>query len=244
MIHFYDSSGNELLKLKYKAIACYGNYFLVVNNDNEMAVFDSEFNNLTGFEMKYDSLVDYELRSKMNSMHLWVVGNNIVVVNNYLQDYNKTGYSHSTAYFIKNNKIFKTIKEVGFDKDGVVYSYDKNHVITIYDSDLNEKYTIKLESVNKILEIKKINSVMISVKYLNSDEEEITKYYQDGKEVEYNYGKVLYFNDEYNVYKTENSVDLYNKEMKKIDSVEGDKAQYMAEYLVIGKGIYKIEKRN
>jgi len=75
--------------------------FKEVDSNDNMAVYDKDYKNITGFNMKYDSLLEYELRSNINSIYLWKVGNNLVVVNNYLQDINKTEFSKGNAYFIK-----------------------------------------------------------------------------------------------------------------------------------------------
>ena len=239
-----NKSGDDIVKIKYQAIDLYNNYYLVVDSDNNMAVYDKDYNNITGFVMKYDSLIDYDMRSNINSIYLWKVGNNIVVVNNYLQDINKTEFSKSNAYFIKNNKIAKTIKEIGFSNNGVVYSYDKNYKITIYDSDLEELYKFKIDDVKKILNISKETDDVIRIKYTNIEEQDIVKYYKEGEEIDFSYGDVIGVKDEVYVILKDEKVIMYDKDLNEIDSLDGTHIKYSNGYLIIDNGIYRIEKRS
>jgi hypothetical protein len=239
-----NKSGETIVKTKYKAIDLYNNYYLVVDTDNNMAVYDKDYNNITGFEMKYDALVDYEMRSNINSIYLWKVGNNIVVVNNYLQDINKTEFSKENAYFIKKNKIVKTIKEIGFSNNGVVYSYDKKYNITIYDSDLEELYKFKIDDVKKILNVSKETDDIIRIKYTNTDEQDIVKYYKEGIETDFPYGDVIGVKDEVYIVLNDDGVKMYNKDFDEIDSLTGSHIKYNDGYLIVDNGIYRIEKRS
>jgi len=239
-----SKNDKELVKTKYKAISLYGNYYLVVDQSNEMAVYDKSNNNLTGFAMKYDPLIEFDLRSSVNSIYLWRAGNNLVVVNNYLQDLNKTEYKYSDAYFIKNNKIVKTIKEIGFANNGLIYSYDKNYNITIYNSDLDKQYSFKIENVKKIVSIKKMIQDIVEVKYVNNQDLDIVKYYLKGKETKYEYGDIVSINQDNYLIKKGNVISLYNNKMEVLDTLEGKKIKNYNNYLIVDTGIYRIEKRS
>ncbi|MBQ4031806.1 MAG: WG repeat-containing protein [Bacilli bacterium] len=239
-----DKNGKELVKAKYKAIGLFGDYYLVVNSKNEMAVYDKNYKNITGFEMSYDPLLEYEPRSSINSFHLWKVGSNLVVVNNYLQDFNKTEYSKSNAYFIKNNKIVKTIKQIGFANNGVVYSYDKDYKVTIYDSDLEVVSEFKVDNAKKILSISREIDDVIKVKCLTEDDSEKDIYYKNGEVIDYSYGELIATKGDIYVIKTDTGVSLYDRNLNKLDSLEGNNIEYKNDYLIVDNGIYKIEKRS
>ena len=239
-----NKKGKELVKVKYKAIGLFGNYYLVVNNNDEMAVYDKDYKNLTGFEMKYDSLLEFEPRSIMNSFHLWKVGSNLVVVNNYNQDLNKTEYKLSDAYFIKNNKVVKTIKEIGFANNGIVYSYDKDYKVTVYDSDLEKLYEFKIDDVIKIISISKETDDIVKVDYIDKEDNEKRIYYKNGEIVDFNYGKVIGIKDDIYIIKNDKSISLYDKDLNIIDTLEGEHFKYKNGYLIVDNGIYKIEKRS
>ncbi len=240
-----DNNKKELLKVNYKAIDLYDNYYLVVNKNNKMAVYDKKLKNITGFEMKYDPLLDYEMRNINNSIHLWQVGNNVVVANNYLQDFNKTEYNHSEAYFIQGNKIVNTINQIGFGNNGLVYSYDKKYNITIYDSNLVKKYSIKLNDIKKIMQIKKETEDFIKISYLDKEDHEHISFYKNGKlDNSFAYGDVLGFVEDCYIVKKDNTIKIYNKDFKEADSIEGKNLKYKNGYLIVDNGIYKVERRN
>ncbi len=239
-----DKNGEKILKTNYKAIDLYNNYYLVVDENNNMAVFDKEYKNLTDFEMKYDPLIEYDLRSNINSIYLWKVGNNVVVVNNYLQDLNKTEFSKCNAYFIKKNKIFKTISELGFSNNGVVYSYDKKYKISIYNSDLEVQYSFKLEDVKKIISISKETDDTFKVKYMTNEDEEKEEFYKEGKEFDFSYGDVIGKKDDVYIIQKDDTVKIYDKDLNEIDSLSGTYIKYNNGYLIVDNGIYRIEKRS
>lgn len=238
-----DINKKELVKIKYKAIDVYNNNYLVVDGSN-MAIFNNNYENITGFKMKYDSTIEFNLRND-NSMHLWHVGNNFVVVNNYLQDMKKIEYTKRSAYFIKNNKITNTIKQVGFENNGLVYSFNDEYLVTFYGSELDEDYSIQLKNVNKLLSISNVTIDTIKVLYLNKENKEEVKYYKKGKEIEFNYGTSLFFNEDYEIiFNDKDEVSIYNLDMKKIDSLEGNNVIYKNNYLIVDSGIYRIEKKS
>jgi len=240
-----DNNKKELVKIKYKAIDMYDNYYLIVDKNNKMAVYDKNLKNITGFNMDYDPLLDYELRNENNGIYLWQVGNNLVVVNNYLQDFNKIEYAHSNAYFIRGDKIIDTIKQIGFGNNGLVYSYDKKYVVTIYDSSLVKKYEIKMNNIKKILQIKKENEEYLKISYLDNEDHEHVSYYRNGKlDNSFVYGEVIDLYDNYYVIKKDNKMGIYNKEYEIIDEIEGKHLKYKNGYLIVDNGIYRIERRN
>ena len=238
-----NNKEEAILKNKYKAIGLFNNYYLVVDSKNNMAVLDKDYKNLVGFNMKYDPLIDFDVRSDVNSIYLWRVGNNLVVVNNYLQDFNKTEYSKSSAYFIKNNKIIDTVKEVGFANEGIVYSYDKNYNVSIYDSDLTVTSSFKLEDATKIVSISRETDDIVKIVFLDEDESENIVYYQDGKEIDFDYGTVVGKKDDIYVIKKDDSIRLYNRDLNELDKLEGSDIVYKNGYLIVDNGIYRIEKR-
>ena len=60
----------EVIDFKYKVIDYYRDYYLIVNKDNKMALYDKEYKKLTSFSMNYDTLINYDLRSEYNSINI------------------------------------------------------------------------------------------------------------------------------------------------------------------------------
>ena len=242
-----DKNNEVLLKFKYKVIDFYDDYYyLVVNSSNKMAVYDSKYNNLTGFDLSYDPLILYDLRSENNSINLYRVDGKILVLNNYLEDKNGTEYEKHDLYIIKDGKIVKSIKQVGFSNENVIYTYDKKYNVSIYDNQFELLFEFKIDDVKKINSIIYVSNEIIKVDYLNVEEKDITVYYNlKGERVDFTLGKKVIDNSEYFGYlkKTDDLLKLtiYSNKNELLDEVSGKDIKICGDYLIIDNSIYKIE---
>ena len=189
------SFDKELIKFNYKVIYYRKGYFLLVDKNNKMALYDEEFNDLTGFKMDYDSLIEYNLRSDINSIRLEVIDDYVYIINNNLEDINKTEYEEHTMYLF--NGVLNKFDEYGVYIDDDIYLYDDEYNLVIYDMNMNELGRFKLNA-SKIFDISKINDYIMEATYDYEDGLKTSKYYDySGKELEYDYGKTVIKADNY-----------------------------------------------
>lgn len=243
-----DSHHNILLKPDYKAIKPYDKYYLVVNSNNKMALFDENLNNLTGFKMKYDPLLEYDLRNT-NSLYINKLNGNILIANNYLEDTNGTKYSNHELYIIKNDKIWQTIEQKGFYADTSLYVYDSNYKITIYDSNYEHISEIPLNNVSKIVDIKSLSEDIIKIDYLDESSNKITKYYNskgietDNKTLEY--GESIHNDYLFHAYlkKEDNkeTLTLFTNDFTQSTNISGSHIELIDDCVIVDNAIYKIE---
>lgn len=240
-----DKAGKTLIKFKYSVIDYFRDYYLLVNSNNKMALYSKDYKQLTEFEMNYDSLLEYDLRTEFNSVNLYKVDGRVVVVNNYLEDKNGIEYDKHNLYVIDGKSIVKKIKQVGFGSKDVIYTYDKDYNITIYDSQFTELFKFKLDKVKRIEDISYVSNNVINITYLN-EQEKIDNTYIDseGKEVDFGLGKLVINNIDYYGYLKNNKdgqmLTLYDLEGNYLDDITGTKIDIYDDYLIIDKSIYKI----
>ena len=243
------SNKNEvIIKPNYKVIDLYENYYLLVNKNNKLAIYSKDYNEIVGFKMKYDSLLDYDLRSSMNSLHLYKAGGRLFIVNNYMEDANKTEYENHNLYIISNGKINETITQLGFDVNNIIYLYDKAYNLKIYDTDFNLLFSVQLNDVEKINNINLVSNNTIQINYTSNDEQEINKYYnQTGEEVNFDQGKLVLRNEEYVAYIKESdgikSLNIFDNNENLLDSITGQSITVKGNFAVVDKGIYEIVKK-
>ncbi len=243
-----SSSEEEIIDFKYKVIDIYPDYLLVVDNNNKMAVYDKNCQKVTGFTLKYDPLLTYDLRSTMNSIKLYSAGGRIFVVNNYMEDINKTEYDLHNLYIISNGKVTKTMTQLGFDIKGIIYIYDKDYNIEIYDTDFNLLFKVKLENVKKIEQITYVSNRNILLQYLDTSDKINSLYYDNtGKEVEFNYGDLVFKNDEYQAY-VKNLEDnatliILDNDNKELRRISGKKIEVFGNYVIVDNSIYEMVRK-
>lgn len=242
-----DKSNNELVKFKYNVIDQYDNYFLFVNKDNKMALYDSSYNKIVDYAMEYNTLLKYDLRSNIRSINLYKVNGKIAIVNNYLEDINGTEYEKHSVYIIDGNTVIKEIEEIGFGYDNIVYTYDSKYNVSIYNSDVSLLCNIKLEDVNKINSINSVSNEIIKIEYVNIDNKVINEYYDlKGKKNDFKLGN-LYFKDiDFKGYikknKGEYTLSIYDFENTLLTQINGKKIKKYNNYLIVDKGIYRINR--
>ena len=241
-----NKDGKKVIDFKYNVINKYDNYFVFVNSDNKMALYDNEYKKITGYEMEYNTLIDFNLRSDLNSIMLYKVNGKVAIVNNYLEDYNGTQYDKHTTYIIDGNKISKKINQIGFAYDNSVFSYDKKYNISVYNSDVSLLYKIKLEDANKIVNMGSLSDSIIYVTYIDLNGNEIIKYYDnDGKEYQFDLGKLFIKDVLYNGYiKEDNNIKtltIYDLDNNELNSIYGNIITKYDKYLIVDSGIYRIE---
>ncbi len=230
-----------IVKFSYKVINRYGDYYLIVDKKNKMSLFDSYFNNLTGFKMDYDSLIDFDLNSESNSIMLYQSGKDVFIVNNYLEDYYKTEYDKHNLY-VYHDKELNKYEEYGFFMDDNVYLYDKDYHVIIYDHLMNELGNIEL-SASKIESITKINDYMMEIVYYYQDGIKTLKYYDySGREVEYDLGKQVIRNDTYvGFLSNDQKVLTIQSKNKTIAELKDDNIRLNGDIIVTKNSIYKLE---
>lgn len=244
-----DKTGEELIDFKYKVIDYYRDYYLVVNSSNKMALYGNDYEKITSFSMEYNTLIDYELRSEFNSINLYKVDGKVVVVNNYLEGKNGIQYDKHNLYIIDKDEITKKINQVGFSNEDVIYTYDKDYNVSIYDMYFQLLFEVKLDNVKKINNISYISNNVIKVQYINLDNEEKKLYYNlEGKEVDFGLGDLVIKNiDYYGYLKREGSqykLTLYDMDGNYLDDIVGNDIVINGDYLIVDNAIYKIELRN
>lgn len=240
-----DEHGEKLLKSSYKAIYDFGNYYIVVNTKNKMALYNEEYDNLTGFKMDYDSLIPFDLRGSVRSVMLYKVNGKIVVVNNYLEDVNKTEYDKHDFYIINGEDIQKEIEQIGFGCENVVYTYDDDYKIKIYDNYFETILEYKLNNVSKVEDILLVGNNLYQVIYYDN-ENKLTKVYidNDGQERDYDLGTILFDKTLYTGFIKEEdnllSLTMYDKNLEILDILEGKYIDNVGDYVVVDNSIYKI----
>ena len=240
-----DKEDKKIIKISYKAIANYNEYYLVVDTKDKMALYNKE-KNLTGFKMKYDNTINFSLRNTNNSIKLYKNGDYIAVVNNYLEDTNKTEYDLHNLYIIKDNKIEKNIEQINFKiTDSIIYSYDKEYNVSIYDDSFKIVNSFKIEESKKINKINYINSELIKVEYLKDDQISTNKYFDlEGNESSSYDGELIYKDKNLAYYiKTndkEKALAITDSNGKVLNSIKGNSIIVNGEYIIIDNAIYKI----
>lgn len=240
-----DEHGEKLLKSSYKAIYDFGNYYIVVNTKNKMALYNEEYDNLTGFKMDYDSLIPFDLRGSVRSVMLYKVNGKIVVVNNYLEDVNKTEYDKHDFYIISGEDIQKEIEQIGFGCGNVVYTYDDDYKIKIYDNYFETILEYKLNNVSKVEDILLVGNNLYQVIYYDN-ENKLTKVYidNDGQERDYDLGTILFDKTLYTGFIKEEdnllNLTMYDKNLEILDTLEGKYIDNVGDYVVVDNSIYKI----
>lgn len=242
-----DYNDNIVFKFNYEVIDSYKNYYLVVNYKNKMALFDTEFNNITGFEMNYNTLDLYNLRGSNNSIKFIDLKDNIIIINNNLEDMNKTEFDYHNMYIINNGKIIDNINEIGFNFENVYYSYDDNYNINIYNEYMILIGKFKIDNVNRIIDIKYVDDENIAVSYLDNDGQNIIKYFNKKfEEIDFNLGELVYSTNNYYVYlkKDDEGSYLTIKDNKKNEIIKKDGSNIIVNNntIVIDSDIYNIKE--
>lgn len=232
----------ELIKCSYNVIAPFDKYFLIVNSKNKMALFDDELNDVTGFKMDYNQLITYDFRNTINSIDLIEINSKVLVVNNNMEDINGTEYSKHNLYVISDGKIEKNIIQKGFGYDNVIYTLDKDNDLTVYEMNLEEIFTIKIEDNLKIKKIRKLGDKLIQIIYIDNETEKSLFYNLQGEEVNNDLGTTIDINTNLGIivtFKGEQIV-VYNNSLEEVGSISGASIKVMNDYLIVNKEIFKM----
>lgn len=240
-----NKNGDPLLKFDAIAILPTEGYYLVVNSRNKMGLFNKEFKNITGFKMDYDDLIQFNIRSKTNSVKVSFAGNYILVANNYMENMNGTEFNKHSLYVIREDKIIKEIKEVAFGTEDVLYTMDKNKKISIFDKKLEKETEFSIHDLKKIKNLSRVSEQILKIDYYD-DNDALKEFYCDleGNEVENSFGELLFKNAIYSVYKKEEGssqkIVVYDHELKKVQELQGNYIDLEKEYIIVDNSIYKI----
>lgn len=237
-----DESDNEIIPCLYKVIANFNDYYLIVNTKNKMALYNNEYKQIIPFKMNYNETVNYDYRGNSSSINLYKIDNNLIVINNYLELQNKTEYVYHDMYIINDSKINYTLNESMFNNDNIIYTYNKNNILTIYDTSFNKIKEIELTNASNIISFKYINNNTIELIYEN---ETINKKYynKDYNEINYEINDiVLNTNDYYVTLKKDNNstLEVYDLSGNLINSISGNNIKIKNEYIIVDHSIYKI----
>ncbi|MGN1372030.1 MAG: hypothetical protein ACI4XM_07155 [Candidatus Coprovivens sp.] len=241
-----DKNDEALISFKYSVIDYYNDYYLIVDTKNKMALYSNKYEKITDFDMNYDSLIEFDLRSSFNSINLYKVDGKVVVVNNYLEAKNGIEYDKHTLYIIDGNNIVKKINQVGFDFNDVLYTYDDEYNVSIYDNQFNVLFEFKLDNVKKIDKIFYASRDVICVSFINNKEEIEKKYFDSNwKEVPFGLGELVIKNTYYYGYLKENKdgqvLTLYDLDGNYLDDISGNKINIYDDYIIIDNSIYQIK---
>ena len=220
----YNNFQKELIKIKYNVVDYYRDYYLIVNSNNKMALYNKDFTKVIGYEMNYDTLKEYDLRSDYNSINLYKVDGKVVVVNNYLEDKNGIEYDKHNLYIIDGNKITSKKKQVGFGAGDVIYTYDSDYNISFYDSNFALTFKYELSDAKKINNISLVSNNVIMISYVMNDGTEKNIYLDNsGNNIQFNLGDLVISNINYNGYLKENKdgqvLTLYDLEGNYLDDI-------------------------
>lgn len=235
-----DNAGNQIVKYSYDGILPYEDYYIFIKG-NKMALFDKEYNNLTRFKMNYNDLLEFNYRSDL-SVKLYTIGEKIIVLNNYLDDYYGRDYKDHNMYVIEDGKIVDNIKQVGFYSDKVIYSYNSKYEFSIYNNEMNVIKEFKLDNFD---EIEKINSVQyynddtLLIGYTTSEKDYKKLFDYDGNIVK-NGKEVILSNSMYYVVKGNKKVIVYDYEDRKLAESVGTVKYVDSNFIILDKVLYKI----
>lgn len=239
-----NNKNETILKFNYKAISGYKGYYLVVDNKNKMALFDSDINDLTGFKMNYDDLIDFDLRKSINSINLEVLSDKIIVLNNYQELRNGTEYDKHNMYVIEDGKIVDNILQKEFVIDEIVYMVDRENNLKILGKDLTEIMNIKLEDNVKIDSIRYVKDDVLEISSKVGEVSEKSYYNNKGEKIDFDLGDLLVRNDSVSIFmnKKDNltSLSIYDKNNNLLDQKEGEYVEANDNFIIVDNNIYKI----
>lgn len=229
------------VKFNYDVIARFDEYYLFVK-DNKMALFDKDYNNVTGFKMNYDSLINYDFRNKVNSISIYKVDNKIVVINNNMELNNGTEFDKHNLYVIEGSNIVENITQTYFNCGEVMYIVDKEKNIIILNNSFDHIVEFKIEDLKKIDNIKIVSNDIYKINYLD-DEENKREFYinKKGEKVNFPYGDILIYHENYRVTKNDDNIlTLYDNNYEKISEITGNNIVTSGEFIIVDSSIYKV----
>ncbi len=240
-----DKDGELLIKFNYKLIMAFNDYFILVDNKDRMALYDKNLKNISGFSMKYDDLIEFDLRQKSNSVNLNIVGNNVFIANNYLENINGTEFSQHNLYILNNGKVIKTVKQRTYGIEDIIYTLDLDNNINLYNKRMDVIISFKIDDLSKLIDIKSINDSTVRIVYIDKLENQQVKYYNlDGEEVNSILGDLIIKNAIYSAFVekdgSQKKLSIYNDQLDKIDSISGSYLEVLGEYIIADNSIYKI----
>lgn len=236
-----DSNNETLLKINSKAIYYNNQKYLVINSNNKMALYNQKLTKIIDYKLQYDSLIPYDLHSTENSLYMSNFNNYIVIANNYLESENGTEFEYHNLYIIDENNDYKTITQKSFlITSSYLLTYNDNK-IEIYNRNLESLGTVEVSNLNSLISFTKINNETYSLIYQDTDNQEITNYYNENLEpTECEEGTLIYQNNEFYGYLKDNTFILkYNN--KELYTIKGDKINIIDNYLIVDNEIYLIE---
>ena len=205
-----------------------------------MALFDYEYNNLTGFVMNYNSLLGFNYRGDL-SIKIYNSLDDIIIVNNSDEDRFKREYQYHNAYVVKNNKVVKTIDQIGFDfSEKLIYSFDEKYNIKIYDKSFEVVNEFELDDVYKIEDLKYYNFETIKIEYVNDKDKKFSEIYSlDGKRVKKTNEEIFSNNLYYGIYK-DGKLEVLDYKNNVLAAVDGNLIDVNLDCIIMDKILYKI----
>lgn len=222
-----------LLKNTYKDIISYDNYYLLINTKDKMALYNTEIDNITKFELNYND---------KNNTNLYEISDNIIIINNTTQDETK---EYSDMYIITGNEIKqKTIEK--FNNENLIYSYTKDKNISIYDPiTMEETKQFKIFDLSDITILRNTYDYGYQIIYKDKDNNEQILYYDSTlTKIESKKPYILKETNKYVIYKNQEKIILTNKQGEEKVSLDCKKATIHNDNIIIDKNIYQIIVEN
>ena len=180
-----------------------------------------------------------------NSVNLYTVGDKKIVVNNYLEAKNGIEYDKHSLYIINNNEIVKNIRQVGFGVTDVLFTYDENFNINIFDNEFIELFSIKIKNLKKIENIEYVSKDIVCIKYLNNEEKSVLEYYDlNGEKVDFNLGEVVIKHENFYGYIKNDRImklSLYDIDGEVLDNISGNNISIFDDFIIVDNAIYHID---
>ena len=241
-----DINNKELIDIKYKGISLYNDGYLLINDDNKMALYDNKLKKITKFKMDYNKN-EFNLRYD-NGNYMKKSGDYYVVANNYLEDVNDIEYDKHNMYIISNGKISKNIEEIGFGLGDVYYSYGSKFNVTIYNGRFEKKFDFLIDDAYKINNVEYVNDDIVKVNYIT--EGGSTKYLyvsSNGKE-DLDLGSIIYRGNEFalfvNTNGSSNIIKAYDSKLNELAQLECYEYEVVGDYIIADDSIYHIEYKS
>lgn len=235
-----DNANNQIVECIYDGIVPYDNYYVFIK-DGFMALYDEEYNNLTGFKMIYNDLLEFNYRKDL-SIKLYVIGDKIIILNNNFDDFYKREYKNHDMYVIENGNIVADIKQVGFYSDKVICSYNDKYEFNIYNNDMKVIKSFKLEnaeSIDKINSVEYYNDDTLLINYSSIKDDHKKLYNYKGKNV-VDEKRIVVSNSMYYVIEEKNKVSIYDYDKKKLSEIIGKINYVDNDFIIIDKVLYRI----
>ncbi len=225
-----NSNKEVVLQPKYDIVKKIEDGYLVGND--KLSFYDNLLKRIVKNKIRHN-IVNYSLRDD-SSLYEYNVGNNYVIINNYLETLLDKDYKYHDMYIIKDDK-YNVAQETGFNNENVVYSYNKG-VLSIYSSSMDKELELK---VNKA-KVKNVIKVQKGYYYVSLDKGNVL-YNKSGKKIINDLGELVYYNDRYLIYHKDNKIKFVDYSNEVLETLDGNDIIVYDSRLIVDGNIYLIK---